>query len=117
MNYFEELGIFALINNHISPVSQEIIDDYTFDYYDGITLVYHNANFVRAEITENTFKLDKGITIGSKRDFVEFVYKNQTKIVDARENEYGFVNKSLTYVLFQFDELNKVKKIIISMGP
>ncbi len=117
MNYFEELGIFTLMNNDIPPVSQKNVDAYTYKYYDGITLVYCDNSFIRAEITKNTFKLDKGITIGSDRDFVEFLYKNQTRIIDVEDNEYGFVNKSLTYVLFQFDELNKTKKIIISMGP
>lgn len=115
--YFEQLGIFKLMQSDEKALNEEVVDNFLYKYYDGITLVYLDENFLRAEITTSEHKLEKGISVGSDKGFVKFVYAKTTKIQGLSENEYGFVNEAQEYVCFKFDEQDKVEKIVISIGP
>lgn len=117
-DYFETLGIWDLMRGDEKPSEEKTIDGYTYKYYDGICLVYDKANvFMRAEITDGKYSLEKGIKVGSERKDVEKAFKNKTKIKDLEENEFGFLETDFIWVEFAFDKDEKVNKIKIYQGP
>ncbi|MGM9552050.1 MAG: hypothetical protein ACI3XA_07325 [Clostridia bacterium] len=74
-DYYERLGIRALIVKPSVPLDERTVGDYIYRYYDDISLVFNSSNaFIRAEITGDKYKLDEGISVGSKRDSIEKVF-------------------------------------------
>ncbi len=117
-DYFETLGIWDLVRGDEKPSEEKTIDGCTYKFYDGICLVYGEANvFMRAEIIDGKYSLEKGIKVGSDRKDVEKAFKDKTKIKDLEENEFGFLETDFIWVEFTFDKDEKVDKIMIYQGP
>ncbi len=117
-DYFDTLGIWDLAHGDETPSEEKTIDGQTYKYYDGICLVYDEANvFMRAEIIDGKYSLEKGIKVRSERKDVEEAFENKTKITGLRENEFGFLETDFIWVHFIFDKDEKVNKIKIYQGP
>jgi len=114
-NYFEEMEIYKLMN--CKPKKEFVVNKETYRQHDGIFLVYDDeGTFRRAEIYSDKFKLEKGISVGSKRNDVENAFSKKKIIKDSRENEWGFIEGDI-WISFHFDENNNVDLIYLFYGP
>ena len=117
VDYYEQLGINEMIFTDTAPLREEEIDGYLYKYYEDICIVfYENGGFVRAEILGDTYKFDKGVSVGSKRDWVESVFIGKQKIKDLEKNQFGFIEDYI-WIHFYFDENDTVEKILVYSGP
>lgn len=114
-NYLEDMEIYKLMNS--KPKKEFVVNQETYRQYDGICLVYDEEElFRRAEIYDDSYKFEKGISVGSKRSAVENVFGKKKKIKDPKENEWGFIEEDI-WISFQFDENDTVELIYLFYGP
>lgn len=101
----------------IKNMNNEIIVDYT-----DIQFVWYNTDlqgiFARVEIISDKISVGKRkLCIGSDKKEVQSAYKSVfiQEIRDLPENCLGYIDKDV-YIIYSFDQYDKVEKISISHG-
>ena len=131
INYLNELGVCytydETVENIGKPINSSIEQDdgatqYTVAVFEHCTVTFWNDEqgypgmSVKTEVLDETVRFGIfGFGIGTKRNILEFAYVFAPKIKDVLPNEYGIIlNDQWTY--FEFDEGNKVSKVVITDG-
>ena len=110
VDYLERFGVRQFMEAE-SAAESEIVskDGFLYKYYDGLCVVYNDkGRFAHAEITGEQYRYGK-IGVGSSRAYVEKKFKNKPKIVDLKNNEFGFIEgEQWIYFSFKDDLADKI---------
>jgi hypothetical protein len=127
-NYWDDINIKGshLYSNIIMQMGEpkviKNIDNESIVEYTDIEFIWYNTDlhgiFARVEITTDTISIGKNkLCVGSDKKDVENAYKSVfiKEIQDLPQNSLGYIDDNI-YIIYSFDEYDKVKKISISHG-
>mgnify|MGYP000082601550 FL=1 len=125
IDYWEVIGVSdnglydTLVSKKGKPKDIEYVDGDVYVVYDGVKFCYLNkelrGSFIRAEIYTDKYVFGKrNISIGTDKKTIVSYYKNKKGITDLPNNELAYICNSDTIIWFEFDENERVDKIILT---
>ncbi|MBP3361303.1 MAG: hypothetical protein J6N52_10645 [Clostridia bacterium] len=128
LNYWEDIKLHGshLYSNVITqkgdPQEINCINNEGIVNYADTQFIWYNTElqgiFSRVEIIKDTIFLGKKrLCIGSNKNDVEKAYRSIfiKRIHDLPQNSLGYIDNNV-YIVYNFDNYDKVEKIIISHG-
>ena len=123
-NYYSSVGIDNkymyddIVKDLGEPQRVIKVDDDRQVNYDGFNIIFetplHSSAFRRVEITGSQYRFGWWkIGVGTSREKIESVYRHIKKAKDMPSDEIRIIDYN-NWVLFYFDENDKVSKICIT---